>query len=81
MKRAELKQILKDVYKTDSIKSIMCGRSKPSYTKMLEFSKKGIPFEAWLDIKSFITNDNKSENCGQELQDVNECDGGNNNEL
>jgi hypothetical protein len=58
MTKHELKNILQKIYKTDTVKSVMCGRSKPSYKKMLLLKEKGIPFEAWQDIKSFITDNN-----------------------
>jgi len=74
MNYSELKKILKDIYKTDSVKSIMCGRARPSYIKMVELSKQGIPFEAWLDIKSFIAaNSTTPKECEQELQGDKEC--------
>ena len=56
MKRAELKKILAPYYSQDSIKSLLCGRMKPSSKSMFMLNKKHkIPFTAWIDIKSFVT--------------------------
>ena len=55
MKKEKLKTILSQHYSKDGIKSILCGRMKPSYEVMLKLNKQhNIPFEAWKDIKSFI---------------------------
>lgn len=56
MKRKNLKKILSNHYSRDGIKSILCGRMKPSYENMVILKEKhNIPFEAWQDIKSFIS--------------------------
>ena len=56
MKRQKLKSILSSYYSKDGVKSIFCGRMKPSYEVMLKLNKQhNIPFEAWKDIKSFVT--------------------------
>ena len=62
MKRIILKQKLEIFYKSeDSIKSILGGRRKPSYSVMFKLnSEHKIPFTAWKDIKSFITNHTQS---------------------
>jgi len=55
MKREELKQLLMSVYKKDTVASILSGRRKPSFSKIMVFQKNnGIPAEAWEDIKAFI---------------------------
>ena len=55
MKRQKIKSILSSYYSKDGVKSIFCGRMKPSYEVMLKLNKQhNIPFEAWKDIKSFI---------------------------
>lgn len=57
MNYKEIKKALFEVgYKPDSIKSLMCGRSKPSYTKaeLLE-DRFSIPIWAWKDIQSFLS--------------------------
>ena len=55
MKKDIIKKTLLLHYSKDSIKSILCGRRKPSYKIMLILQEKHqIPFEAWKDIKSFI---------------------------
>ncbi|MDR1007835.1 MAG: hypothetical protein LBL65_04625 [Campylobacteraceae bacterium] len=60
--------------------SCLNSNRQPSYKKMLLLKEYGIPLEAWADIKSFISgNDTKLDNCGQEIPNVNECDGGNSN--
>lgn len=62
MERKILKKILRKHYDSeDSIKSISCGRMKPSYEKMLDLEADNIPFTAWKDIQSFI-NDNSISN-------------------
>ena len=56
MKKEKLKTILSQHYSKDAVKSILCGRMKPSYEVMLKLNEKHkIPFTAWKDIKSFIT--------------------------
>jgi len=56
MKKEQLKTILNKYYSFDGVKSILCGRMKPSYKVMLELNERHkIPFTAWKDIKSFIT--------------------------
>ncbi len=67
MSRKIIEQKLASYYKKDSIKSILSGRRKPSYKVMLKLEKdENIPFNAWIDIKSFIdkslaNNENKDE--------------------
>ena len=63
MKKDIIKKTLLLYYSKDSIKSILCGRRKPSYKIMLILQEKHqIPFEVWKDIKSFInTNTTKTE--------------------
>lgn len=57
MKRNKLKTILSLYYKEDGIKSILSGRRKPSYEVMLKLNEKHkIPFTAWKDIKSYVSN-------------------------
>jgi transcriptional regulator with XRE-family HTH domain len=65
-KRAEFKTILKTLgYSTDSIKSILCGRMKPTANKMFALEDQfGIPVSAWRDIRSYLqdnTTSNKSD--------------------
>lgn len=55
MNRNELIAKLEKHYDSkESIKSILCGRMKPSYEKMCELHNDGVPFTSWKDIKSFI---------------------------
>lgn len=56
MKRTKLKKILKKYYSSeDSIKSILYGRRKPSYSAMCEMNKNdNVPFTAWQNIKSYM---------------------------
>jgi hypothetical protein len=71
MEREKLKNILLKHYSFDMVKSIMCGRQKPSYPKMLQLSREGIPFEAWTNIKSFVKqNTTKPKISGQVLRGV-----------
>ena len=59
------KALSKIGYSVDSTKSLMCGRSKPSFSKAQQlYEKHNIPFEAWIDIKSFLNsckNDTKKD--------------------
>ena len=72
MNRKKLENKLSLYYKKDSIKSILTGRRKPSYEVILKLhEKENIPFTAWKDIKSFITeslseDENKVNNTNQE---------------
>ena len=55
MEKDIIKKTLQLHYSKDGVKSILCGRRKPSYKMMLTLQEKHhIPFEAWKDIKSFI---------------------------
>jgi hypothetical protein len=59
MKKETLKKILSNHYSKDGIKSILCGRMKPSYEVMLKLNElHKIPFTAWKDIKFYISNSN-----------------------
>ena len=81
MERKKLKNILLKHYSLDMTKSIMCGRQKPSYIKMLVLHKEGIPFWVWQDIKSYLQeNDTTPQTRAQELPSVTGCDGGNSKE-
>ncbi len=63
MERNKLKQILIKKYSSDSVKSILSGRMKPSYDVMYELHhNEGIPFTAWKDIPLFIQNNTKNKN-------------------
>lgn len=56
MKKEKLKTILNKHYSKDGVKSILCGRMKPSYEVMLKLNEENkIPFTAWKDIKSYVT--------------------------
>lgn len=55
MERKTIKQILLNFYSTAMVDMILRGTRRPSYETICELNKKhNIPFEAWLDIKSFI---------------------------
>ncbi|MDD2895480.1 MAG: hypothetical protein PHG81_05610 [Aliarcobacter sp.] len=57
MEREKLKQILLNFYSIAMIDMILRGARKPSYETICELNKKfDIPFDVWLDIKSFINN-------------------------
>jgi len=52
----DLRNILKKHYKRAMIHKILNGERFPSYKKMLLLNKEhNIPFEAWEDIKSYIS--------------------------
>ena len=56
MKREKLKIILSNYFSNDGVKSILSGRRKPSFKVMLKLNEKHkIPFTAWKDIKSYVT--------------------------
>ena len=56
MNKEKLKTILSRHYSKDGIKSILCGRRKPSFEVMLKLNElHKIPFTAWKDIKSYVT--------------------------
>jgi len=63
MKRQEIKKALEDIgYTHDSIKSLMCGRALPSMSKAIKLnSEHNVPFEVWVDIKSYLKNDTKKQ--------------------
>jgi len=64
MKRKQIQKALLDSgYSYDSMKSLMCGRAKPSMTRAIELNQKfKVPFEVWIDIKSYLQeNDTKQK--------------------
>ena len=55
MERQKLKKILQEYYKKDMIKSIMCGRSRPSMDRAVTLKKDhGISIEFWFDVPNSI---------------------------
>ncbi|MDN5061347.1 MAG: hypothetical protein RBR93_08065 [Aliarcobacter butzleri] len=55
MKRDELKKILLKHYSKDSVKSILCGRMKPSIEKRIALNNEfDIPILSWENIKSYL---------------------------
>jgi hypothetical protein len=62
MKREILKEILLKHYVNSAANSILRGIRKPSYEVMVELDKKhNIPFNSWIDIKSYLQeNDTKT---------------------
>lgn len=57
MKREQLKQILLKYYSVAGVNMILRGDRKPSYETICLITKEHhIPFEAWLDIKTFVNN-------------------------
>ena len=62
MKRKKIqKALLENGYTYDTMKSIMCGRSRPSMKRAIELKQNHkVPFEVWIDIKSYLQkNDTK----------------------
>ena len=62
MRKLKLTNILKEFYKSEhTIRSIVQGKRKPSYSNMYKMNKSyRIPFTAWYDIKSYLQeNDTK----------------------
>lgn len=55
MERQKLKEILSNYYSKDGVKSILCGRMKPSIEKRIALNNEfNIPILAWQDIKKYI---------------------------
>nr|WP_129502115.1 hypothetical protein [Malaciobacter halophilus] len=66
MKRENLKQLLLKHYSVAGVNMILRGERKPSYEVMFQLSEKNnVPFTAWKDITSFISNDTKSVELAQ----------------
>lgn len=66
MKRENLKQLLSKHYSIAGVNMILRGERKPSYDVMCQLCEKNdVPFTAWKDIKSFISNDTKSVELAQ----------------
>ena len=62
MEKNKLKQILLKYYKEPSMFAILSGIRKPSYEIILKLhNDHKIPFDVWLDIKSYV-NDTKKMN-------------------
>lgn len=62
MERKQLKNILLQYYIDSSSNHILRGIRKPSYENMLSMYKEHqIPFTAWENIKSYISNDTKQD--------------------
>jgi hypothetical protein len=64
MKRKNLKKLLIKSYTVAGADLILRGERKPRYEIMVELNKKNkIPFDIWLDIKSYLQeNDTKHSN-------------------
>jgi len=55
MEREKIKNILLKDYSPETVKSILIGRRKPNAENRYKYEKQyGIPFTAWLDIKSYL---------------------------
>jgi hypothetical protein len=63
MNKKELFKKLLKHFASSTVYQLLDGRRRPSYKKILVLKEQeGIPFEAWRDIKSFITdNDTKQK--------------------
>lgn len=62
MKRKKLINQLLELYSKDSVKSILIGRMRPSYSQMLKLYRKyRIPFTAWEDIKVWLKEQEEKE--------------------
>lgn len=63
MERKKIKQILLNYYSNAGTDMILRGERKPKYEVIVELHKKHkIPFDVWLDIKSYIENNTKNSN-------------------
>ncbi|DAB40786.1 MAG TPA: hypothetical protein CFH81_00320 [Sulfurovum sp. UBA12169] len=57
MERKKLKEILNNYYSVSMRNMILRGERRPEYTVIVELHKvHGVPFDVWIDIKSFIAN-------------------------
>ena len=73
MEREKLKTILLNHYSKDSVKSIFCGRMKPSIEKRIILNNEfNIPILAWEDIKSYLSDNLSSIEDKNQLQKENE---------
>lgn len=64
MERKKLKQILINFYSVAMADMILRGDRRPSYEIICQLqSKYKIPFNVWLDIKSYLENDTKKQSC------------------
>lgn len=64
MERKKIKQLLLSFYSTAMADMILRGDRKPSYEIICELDKKHkIPFDVWLDIKSFVNNTKDNSSC------------------
>lgn len=64
MERKKLKQILINFYSVAMADMILRGDRRPSYEIICQLhSKYKIPFNVWLDIKSYLVNDTKKAKC------------------
>lgn len=62
MEREKLKNILLKYYVGSTANSVLRGVRKPSYDVIVELAKEhDIPFDIWLDIKSYLKNDTKQD--------------------
>lgn len=67
MTREKLKQLLTKYYSVAGVNMILRGERKPSYEIMYQLNKSdNVPFTAWKDITTFITNDTQSVQASQE---------------
>lgn len=72
MKRENLKTILLNHYSKDSVKSILCGRMRPSIEKRIALNNEfNIPILAWEDIKSYLSDNVSSIEDKNQLQKEN----------
>lgn len=62
MKRDEIKKILSKHYASATCDAILRGDRKPKYEVMIKLAQdSNIPFDAWLNIQSFIANHTPKE--------------------
>ncbi len=63
MERKKLKQILIKFYSVAMANMILRGERRPSYEIICQLhSKYEVPFNIWLDIKSYVSNSNNTAN-------------------
>ena len=61
MERVIIKNELQKYYKPLTVIRILQGVRKPRYKVIVDLHRRGIvPFDAWLDIKSYLNNAEKS---------------------
>ncbi|MGG7074353.1 hypothetical protein U5B43_08900 [Campylobacter sp. 9BO] len=63
MTKKQFSKILREICPEPTVKVLRSGAQKPGYERMCYFAKRGIPFEAWQDIRSWLKEQEKVQKC------------------